>query len=161
MRGRVSYISNRYSKANNKYLKSYDPIQESKHITYLDANNLYGYAMLKFIPTSGFEWIDAKECDLNKYTSNSSKGCVLQFDLEYPKELRELHNNYSLTPDKVEIKREMLFNYQLKIADLYNIPIGNVKNYFLTFLIKTICDSKLETLQAERMVTKLEKRSTN
>ena len=69
MRGRVSYISNRYSKANNKYLKSYDPIQESKHITYLDANNLYGYAMFKFIPTSGFEWIDAKECDLNKYTT--------------------------------------------------------------------------------------------
>ena len=162
MRGRVSYISNRYSKANNKYLKSYDPIQESKHITYLDANNLYGYAMSKFIPTSGFEWIDAKESDLNKYTSNSSKGCVLEFDLEYPKELRELHNNYSLTPDKIEIKREMLSNYQLKkIADLYNIPIGNVKNQFLTFLIKTICDSKLETLQAERMVTKMEKRSTS
>ena len=162
MRGRVSYISNRYSKANNKYLKSYDPIQESKHITYLDANNLYGYAMFKFIPTSGFEWIDAKESDLNKYTSNSSKGCVLEFDLEYSKELRELHNNYSLTPDKIEIKREMLSNYQLKkIADLYNIPIGNVKNQFLTFLIKIICDSKLETLQAERMVTKMEKRSTN
>ena len=44
MKGGVSYISNRYSKANNKYLKSYDPKQESKHI-YLDANNLYGYAI--------------------------------------------------------------------------------------------------------------------
>ena len=58
--GRVSYISNRYSEANNKYLKSYDPKQESKHIIYLDANNLYGYAMSKFLPTSGFKWIDAK-----------------------------------------------------------------------------------------------------
>ena len=47
-RGGISYISNRYTKANSKYLKSYDPRQESKHIIYLDANNLYGYAMSKF-----------------------------------------------------------------------------------------------------------------
>ena len=44
-RGGISYISNRYSKANNEYLKSYHPKQESKHIIYIDANNLYGYAM--------------------------------------------------------------------------------------------------------------------
>ena len=68
-RGGISYMSNRYSKANNRYLKSYDPKQESKHITHLDTKNLYGYAMYKFLPTSGFKWID----DLNKYTSNSSK----------------------------------------------------------------------------------------
>ena len=70
----ISYISNRYSKANNKYFKSYDPKQESKHIIYLDANNVYGYAMSKFLPTSGFKWIDPKEFNLNNYTSNSSKG---------------------------------------------------------------------------------------
>ena len=57
---RVSYISNRYSKANNNYLKSYDPKQESKHIIYLDANNLYGYAMSKFLPTNGYKWIDPR-----------------------------------------------------------------------------------------------------
>ena len=45
MRGGVSYISNRYSKANNKYLNSYDPKQESNHIIYLETNNLYGYAI--------------------------------------------------------------------------------------------------------------------
>ena len=101
MKGGVSHISKRYSKANNKYLKSYDPKQESKHIVYLDANNLYGYAM--FPPKSGFKWIHLKEFDLNKYTSNSSEGCVLEVDLEYPKELRELHNDFPLAPDKVEI----------------------------------------------------------
>ena len=47
--------------------------------------------------------------------------------LEYPKELHRLHNDYCLVPDKIEIKREILSEYQLKIADLYNIPIGNVK----------------------------------
>ena len=61
--------------------------------------------MSKFLSTSGFKWINSKELDLNKYASNSSKGCVLEVDLEYPKELRELHNNYSLATDKVEIKR--------------------------------------------------------
>ena len=74
--------------------------------------------MSKFLPTSEFKWLDPKEFDLNKYTSASSKGWVLEVDLEYPKELRELHNNYPLAPDKIEIKREMLSEYQLKIADL-------------------------------------------
>ena len=54
-RERISYISNRYSKASNKYLKSYDPKQESKHILYLDANNLYGYAMRRLLLTSGLK----------------------------------------------------------------------------------------------------------
>ena len=54
-RGEISYISNRYSKAKNEYLKSYEPKQESKHIIYLDANNLYGYAMSKFLPIRGFK----------------------------------------------------------------------------------------------------------
>ena len=77
---------------------------------------------------------------MNKYDSNSSKGCVLEVDLEYLKELRKSHNDYPLTPDKIEIKREMLPNYQLKVADFYNIPIGNVKKWRLSFLIKkNIC----------------------
>ena len=89
-------------------MKFYDPKQESKHIIYLDANYLYGYAMSKFLPTSGFIWIDPKEFDLNKYPSNSLRECVPEVD-------------------KIEIKREMLSEHQLKIADLYNVPNGNVK----------------------------------
>ena len=56
----MEFVSNRYSKANNKYLKSYDPKEESKHIIYLGANNLYRYAIFKFLQTSGFKWIDLK-----------------------------------------------------------------------------------------------------
>ena len=54
----------------------------------------------------------SKEIDLNKYISNGSKDCGFEFDLEYPK---ELHNDYSLAPDKKEIKRKMLSVYQLKL----------------------------------------------
>ena len=105
----VSYISDRNSKAKNKYLKSYDP----KYIIYLDANNLYDYAMSMFLPTSNFKRINPKEFDLNKYASNSSKGCVFEVDLEYPKDLRlyKLYNDYPFAPDKIEIKREMLPDY--------------------------------------------------
>ena len=74
VKGGAFNISNRYSKANNKYLKSHDPMKELKQIIYLDANNLHGYTMPKFLPASGTKWIDLKEFDLNKHTTNSSKG---------------------------------------------------------------------------------------
>ena len=61
--------------------------------------------MPKFLSTFGFKWIDPKESDLNKYISKSSKECAPEIDLEYLKELRELHNGYPLAPDKIEIKR--------------------------------------------------------
>ena len=64
--------------------------------------------MSKFLLASEFKWINSKEFDFNKYTSNSSKRCVLEVDLEYSKELRELCNDYPLAPDKLEIKREVL-----------------------------------------------------
>ena len=41
--------------------------------------------MSKFFPASGFKWIDPKELDLNKYTSNSYKGCVFRVDLKFLK----------------------------------------------------------------------------
>ena len=118
VRSGISFITNRYSKANKKYFKSHDQKQESKHNVYLDGDDLYGYAMSEFLPASGFKWIDPKEFGFNEHANNSSKGCVLKVDLEYPKELYELHNDYTLALNKREIKRETLPEYQLQIADL-------------------------------------------
>ena len=129
----IFYIYNRYSKANINYLKSYDPKEEPKHIIYLEANNLYGYAGPKFRPVSGFIYITLNGFDLNKYTSNSSQGCVLEFDLEYPKELHKIHNYYPLAPDKIEIKRKILSEFQLKTAHIYTIPIGSIKKLVSNF----------------------------
>ena len=103
--------------------------------------------MSKFLPTSGFIWMDLKEFDLNKYTRNSARGCVLEVDLEYPKEFPKLHNNYPLAPDKVDIKKEMLSKYQLKIADIYNIPTGNVKTLVPNFFDKEKYVIHYENLQ--------------
>ena len=93
------YISKRYYKANNKYLKPYEPKQEPKDITYLDANNLYSYVVSKLLATVRFKRIDLEEFDWNKYISNSLKDFVLEVDLVYHKELRELHNDYLLATD--------------------------------------------------------------
>ena len=147
MRGGVSYISKRYNKANNKYLKSQDPKQESKHVTYLDENSLYGYAMSKFFLIDRFKQTDLKEFESNKYSSNSSKGCVLGVDLEYPKELHKLHNGCPLAPDKIEIKEEMLSNCQSKIVDFYNILIGNVKKLVPNFYQKEKYELHYKNLQ--------------
>ena len=82
MRCGVLYFSKRYNEANNKYLKLYDPKQELKRIIQFDTNHLYGYAISQFLPTNGFKWIDPKEFDSNKYNTNSSKACLLEFDFE-------------------------------------------------------------------------------
>ena len=84
---------------------------------------------------------------MNKYTSNSSKGSALEIDLECPKELQELHNDYPLTSVKIEIKREMLSDYHLEIANLYCIPIGNVKKLVPKFFDKEKCVIHYEKLQ--------------
>ena len=55
MRGGISYIANQYGKANNKYMETYDEKAPSKYIMYLDANNLYGWAMSQYLPTGGFK----------------------------------------------------------------------------------------------------------
>ena len=102
MAGGVSYISKKYRKVSNKYLISYDPKEESEHIIYFDVNILYGYAMYKFLPTDKFKWIDPKEFDSNKYSSNSSKACASENDLEYPRKSHELYNDSFLAPDKIK-----------------------------------------------------------
>ena len=58
VRGGISYIAKRFSKANNKYMKCYDNSKESKLIVYLDANDPYGCATSQYLPYSGFKWLN-------------------------------------------------------------------------------------------------------
>ncbi len=96
IRGGVSSIMKRYSKSNHKHLDDYDPSLPSQHIMYLDANNLYGWAMSKPQPYKNFRWM--KEEELKNWRS---KPCILEVDLEYPKELHDLHNEYPLAPERL------------------------------------------------------------
>ena len=59
-------MSNRYSKANNKYMKGFDKNKESTYIQHFDANNLYGWAMSQSLPVNGFKWVKNK----SKFTTD-------------------------------------------------------------------------------------------
>ena len=109
IRGGVSMISNRYGKANNKYMEEeYDAEKPRTYIQYLDANNLYGCAMSMKLPTGGFKWMSAGEMDTlfnNQYVQTWNKiPCFLEVDLEYPQELHDLHSDYPLAPERVKCK---------------------------------------------------------
>ena len=97
--GGISMISNRFGKANNKYMgEKYDPRSSSKYLAYLDANNLYGWAMMKPLPVGDFKWMDEKEL---KHWEDIP--CILEVDLEYPRDLHDLHNDYPLAPERLKI----------------------------------------------------------
>ena len=144
MRGGVSYIANRYGNANNKYMKEYDEKAPSKYIMYLDANNLYGWAMSQYLPTGNFKWMTDKEIsktNLGKYELDSKEGLILEVDLEYLKELHDLHNEYPIAPEMVKVSNDMLSAYCKKIGKKYNISTGLVRK-----LIPTLRDKKEDVL---------------
>ena len=129
MRGGISYIANRYGIANNKYMKKYDEKAPSKYIMYLDANNLYGWAMSQYLPTGGFRWMTEKQIDnidLFKYKEDIKKGLILEVDLDYPEDLHDLHNDYPLAPEKIKTTEDMLTEYSKEIAKKYGISTGLV-----------------------------------
>ncbi|XP_035209175.1 uncharacterized protein LOC118185154 [Stegodyphus dumicola] len=94
-RGGISQCCNRYGKANNKYMKDYDRSKESNYLIYLDANNLYGWAMSQFLPYGGFKWGDT-DIDVTAIPDDSDVGYILECDLEYPEYLHDLHSDLPL-----------------------------------------------------------------
>ena len=103
---------------------------------YLDANNLYGWAMIQRLPTGNFKWRDPQEIDLSKYNEDSDKGIILEVDLEYPKELHNLHNEYPCAPEKKIITDDMLSDYARKLKSEYKVSSGKVPKLVTTLLDK-------------------------
>ena len=125
IRGGVSYISKRFATANNKYIDNFDSKQPSNYITYLDFNNLYGFAMIQSLPTGGFKWVSEQEIDLTKLPKG--KGLILEVDLDYPKELHNKHNDYPLALEKMEVKDHFLSEYCRQIQSEFSIKVEGVK----------------------------------
>ena len=120
MRGAVSYISRRYSKSD-----------ENTEIMYWNMSNLYGTLMsFDYLLYGGFKLLSEEEIrvfDMGLISENSLVGYILEVDLEYCWELRDLHNDYPLCPEKIEVSKDMLSSYCRGIADRCGIKVGGVK----------------------------------
>ena len=99
IRGEICQSTYRYAKANNKYMKNYIKSIESSFIKYLDANNLYGWAMSQKLPVNGFKWVKQEELSnlnedfIKNYDENGNIGYFLEVDIDYLKELFNFHKD--------------------------------------------------------------------
>ena len=126
IRGGVSVIPKRYVKANNKYMKDFNLEEESKFIQYLDSNNFYGWATSRPLPVSNFKWMTDLE-NWREISSQEGRGCILEVDLEYPKELHNLHNDYPLAPERIVVNKVEKLIPTLRKKDKYVLHHQNLK----------------------------------
>ena len=104
IRGGNSNVFKRFAQANNKFMKNFDPAKKSKFLVYLDANNLYGWAMSQPLPVGDFAWMSKEELqNWERFVEDEGVGCILEVDLEYPRELHDLHNDFPLAPEVLEL----------------------------------------------------------
>ena len=109
-------------------MNDYNPKKLSTFISYLGMNNLYGWTMCEYLSYEGFEWLKiVDEFDVMLVSEKSLIRYFLEADLQYPGELHELHNNYPLAPEKLSVSSDMLSKYFKRIADKYEIKVGEVK----------------------------------
>ena len=109
IRGGICHAVHPYAKANNIYMKDYDSSKEFSYIQYLDANNLYGAAMLEKLPMNGFKWVsdisDINEKFIKSYNKNSDKGYILEVNVDYHSKLHKLHSDMPFLPERMIIDK--------------------------------------------------------
>ena len=138
IRGGITHISKRYAEANNKYMKTYNPDEETSFIQYLDANNLYGWAMSQNLPTHGFKWMrnltkeslmEILEKTNHSMSNRGRKGYIFEVDLEYPSKLWETHNDYPLAPEKMIVNGVEKLICHFKPRKNYVVHYRNLRQY--------------------------------
>ena len=118
MRGGICPSIHLYAKLNDKYMKNYNSNEEPSYIQYLDANNLYGWAMSKKLPVNGFKWADNDKINeefIKNYNENDKKGYIFKVDVKYPKKLHELHSDLPFLSERMDINK-----CKKVVCNLYN-----------------------------------------
>ena len=116
LRGGISMVSHRHARANNPRRENYDPSQPNSFLQYLDANNLYGWAMSQPMPTGGFQWTDYTD-QILETLATANHGFILEVDLAYPPALHADHNDYPLAPEKMTVSKDQMSPYQKMLID--------------------------------------------
>ena len=102
IRGGMCQSIHRYAEANNKYMNNYDKIIKSSYLMFLNANNLYGWAISKKLPVNGFKWENDlsrfNESFIKNYNENSDIGYFLEVYIKYPKQLWNFHKDLPFLP---------------------------------------------------------------
>jgi len=120
LRGGIATISQRYASANNPYLNDFDPNEPNNYITYLDANSLYATAQSEPLPVGNFKFLTDEEVrgfDLHSVAPDVDTGYIIECDLEYLMHLHDLHNDYPMAPDHLEVTRDMLSPFAMSLLD--------------------------------------------
>ena len=104
IRGGITQAVCKYTSANNKYMGDrFNPNEDTTYLQYLDANNLYGWAMSQTLPTGGFKWVDVNQNEISELATRTDKGYLLEVDVSYPRELHNPHNDLPFMCERVEI----------------------------------------------------------
>ena len=131
IRGGICYSIHRYAKANNKYMENYDENKESSYIQYLDANNLYGWAMSQKLAKNNFKWVEntskINEEFIKNYNENSNKGYILEIDVKYPKKLHDLYSDLPFLSRRMKIDKCKKLVCNLRNKKKYVVHIKSLK----------------------------------
>ena len=104
IRGGITQAVRKYAAANNPYMgELYDPTGDTTCLQYLDANNLYGWAMSQPLPAGGFRWVSIKPNEISKLATRTDKSYILEVDVAYPRELHNSHNDLPFMCERMEI----------------------------------------------------------
>ena len=132
-RGGICQAIHRYAKANNKYMKNYDKNIISSYLMYLDANNLYGWAMSQKLPVNGFKWVEKSRLSrfnerfIKNYNENSDIGYFLEVDVEYPKKLFSSHKDLPFLPERKKLEKVEKLVCSIEDKEKYVIHIRALK----------------------------------
>jgi hypothetical protein len=131
-----------------------------EYILYLDANNLYGYAMCEYLPMRDFEWnkeVWTKDKIMN-LDDNGEKGYLFEVSLKYPEALHDLHNGYACAPEKMQVKNWMLNEWQQINRKEANVDklcttFYDKKKYGINYrLLKLYLSLGLEFMEVHRVI---------
>ena len=137
--GGISMISHRFAVANNPEVPDYGASKTINWLQYLDANNLYGWAMMQPLPERNFRSLSENEVsdsDANVPRVEDEEGYILEVDLEYPAELHGLYNDYPLAPERLVVTKEMISEYGKHLSEKLGVKFSIIEKLVPNFYDK-------------------------